>query len=474
MIKNRTFLLIAANILLAMFIMLNLESEESSEISLKDEFSEMISQMQLIEFRKPVSKQKIVLKKNKIDWEITDPISWPAEPIALANSISKVSHLEAEFIGFLGELESKGEIPQDYGFDVNSSSLHILSKTSEIKITIGSLTRDQEGYFILVENGNSATIWHTPRHFQDLINRPLNEWARMTFFELPIYSIDKFKVKEIIEEQKKIITSLSKIGDKWLFSFPFKNDANDDEMRSLLHKLMTTKIIGFAESDSDKNLTQAMEIEVEAMDNQFSFKFYKSSEQETSKLLVKSNYHSHFEQDFYIRSEFLEHFRNLYMKLREKRLFSLDIDTVHRIRIVEGNSSLSLRKNEDNSWIGLEDNSTETFSFKTDFELVKAFVHKLNTIEVTNFIDFNPSPAQLAMQGFDSPQLRLMVELIDSTKRNILITKSNSETTFWSTYITDEAFTCFVNSDWSKLLSINAIDYKDRTYSCSISAIKSC
>ena len=61
----------------------------------------------------------------------------------------------------------------------------------------------------------------------------------------------------------------------------FNNDANDNEMRSLLHKLMTTKIIGFAESDSDKNLTQAMEIEVEAMDNQFFFKFYKSSEQET-------------------------------------------------------------------------------------------------------------------------------------------------------------------------------------------------
>ena len=122
--------------------------------------------MQLIEFRKPVSKQKIVLKKNKIDWEITDPISWPAEPIALANLISKVSHLDAAFIGFLGELKSKGEIPQDYGFDENSSSLHILSKTSEIKITIGSLTRDQEGYFILVENGNSATIWHTPAIFK--------------------------------------------------------------------------------------------------------------------------------------------------------------------------------------------------------------------------------------------------------------------------------------------------------------------
>ena len=66
MIKNRTFLLIAANILLAMFIMLNLENEESYEISLKDELSEMISQMQLIEFRKPVSKQKIVLKKIRL------------------------------------------------------------------------------------------------------------------------------------------------------------------------------------------------------------------------------------------------------------------------------------------------------------------------------------------------------------------------------------------------------------------------
>ena len=102
-------------------------------------------------------------------------------------------------------------------------------------------------------------------------------------------------------------------------------------------------------------------------------------------------------------------------------------------------------------------------SFQSDSELVRQFINKLNTIEVTNFIEFNPNPSALKMQGFETPSLRLEIELEDSTTKNILISKMNTESSLWSTYVIEQGVICLVNSDWSDLLSMNALDYKDRT-----------
>ena len=183
MIKNRTFLLLAANVFLAIFIVLNLDDDNETSKNFNSELSEMVSKMTQVEFLQPSASQKIILKKDRVDWQIKEPISWPAEPISMADLVSKMSHLEATFICYLEELESRGEIPADYGFDENSSSLHLLGTNSEITITIGSLTRDQTGCFLLFNNREMKAILHGPRQMEDLVNRPLNEWAKLTFFD---------------------------------------------------------------------------------------------------------------------------------------------------------------------------------------------------------------------------------------------------------------------------------------------------
>ena len=79
----------------------------------------------------------------------------------------------------------KGKYPSDYGFDENSSSLCLTSNNSEIKISLGSLTRDLAGRYILIKDGKGQTIWRGPRQIDELVNRPINEWAKLTFFDVP-------------------------------------------------------------------------------------------------------------------------------------------------------------------------------------------------------------------------------------------------------------------------------------------------
>ena len=83
-------------------------------------------------------------------------------------------------------------------------------------------------------------------------------------------------------------------------------------------------------------------------------------------------------------------------------------------------------------------------------------------MEVSTFTHFDPDSKTLDALGFTNPRFRLEVEQQDNTKSNILISKSNSETSLWNTYVTDQAFIGLVDTQWNKLLSVNAIDYQDR------------
>lgn len=458
MIKNRTLLLLAANILLALFIVLNIDHDDQG-VNLSSKFSEMIANMTEIEFVQPSNGQKIVLRKAQADWHIRHPISWPVEPISMANLISKISHLNPTFIGPLNELDSRGEIPQDYGLDENSSSLQLISNNATIKITLGSLSRDQTGRFILINDKGIQTIWRGPRQIDELVNRPINEWANLTFFDFPLYAIDEFQVNEISSDGTMVTTSLSKQNERWYFSRPTKSPANDEEVSSLLHRLVSEKLTSFIEPKSDYNSNPILDITVRSMGKSHGLSFHRITQSDATRVLVKLNNNP---QTFFIAAEFLENFINLANKLREKRLFSIEMDQVSRIKIKDYNRSLVLRKNDQNSWIGLEDNGTNAFSFLSDTEVVRTFIHNLNAIEVTNFIHFNPSSLILNQQGLDRPQFSLEIDKQDNTHTSLLISKSNTDTSLWNTYVTEQAFICLVNTPWDRLLSVEATDYKDR------------
>ena len=56
--------------------------------------------------------------------------------------------------------------------------------------------------------------------------------------------------------------------------------------------------------------------------------------------------------------------------------------------MVEGNRSLTLRKNEMNSWVGLEDNGTDSFTFQADHSVIVELIHNLNMVEVKGLYSF--------------------------------------------------------------------------------------
>ena len=459
MLKSRTFLLLMANILLGLFIFLNVKKDQAPGSEIKSRMMEMTAVLDKIEVIQPKSSQRIVFIKNTDEWQIEHPISWPVEPISIANLISKLSHLNPTYICGLEDLDEKGEIAADYGFDLNASSFILSSESSGIKITLGDPTRDKNDRYLLITDSESESIWKGPKQIDQLISRPILEWAKLDFLDFPIYAIDELVVKNYSDGQVSSSISLSKTQNQWNFKSPFQSPANENEVSSLFHKLISTNLIGFAKNDEVHNLTTQYELNLLALGEWHQFEFLNYEKADQGFLLVKSNLH---QTPFYISNDFADHLVNLGAKLREKRLFSLNLDDVRRIKIVESNQSLTLRSTDSKAWIGLENEGEEAFTFTADAELIRELVHNLNTLEASSFVLFNPSPDDLKEQGLNNPTYSLEVEMDDSTRKTLFASKLNSETSLWNTYVSEHAFVCLVENQWDQIISTQAIDYKDR------------
>ena len=323
MIKNRTFLLLAANVLLAVFIVLNLDDEPSSIGNIDSDLSEMIANMNEIAIRQPVREQEIILKKNQMDWYLTQPVFWPVEPITLANLISKISHLGPTFVCAVDELSSKGEIKQDYGFDTNSSSLQLSAGSKTLSFTLGDMTRDQSSRFLMIENSEGEGIWRAPRQIEDLLNQTTVDWTTLTFWDTPLYAIEALKVVEFKTDEENIETVLTKPKESWEFSSPINGPANNEEVSLLLHKIVSEKLIGFSEIKDDQNLSKLFDISLQAMGKTHSVTLFQSSQDDVTELLALFSGKT---QAFRVQGAYAEIFKALSTKLREKRLFNLEID----------------------------------------------------------------------------------------------------------------------------------------------------
>ena len=276
MLKSRTFLLLLANILLGLFIFLNVKKDQAPGSEIKSRMMEMTAVLDKIEVIQPKSGHRIVFNKNKDEWEIERPISWPVEPISIANLISKLSHLNPTYICGIEDLDEKGEIPTDYGFDLNASSF-ILSRERfrNQNYPWRYYARDKNDRYLLITDSQSESIWKGPKQIEQLFSRPILEWAKLDFLDFPIYAIDELVVKNYSDGQVSSSVSISKAQDQWNFKSPFHSPANENEVSSLLHKLVSTNLIGFAKNDEDQNLTIQYELNLLALGEWYQFEFLK-------------------------------------------------------------------------------------------------------------------------------------------------------------------------------------------------------
>ena len=106
--KNRTFILLAANLILVFYIFFNLNEDEFENINFKSHIIETISELKLLRHNFPEQKKYYTFHENDLnEWYLKDPIIWPADPLVISNFLTSISHLDAKFLIFTSELSTQ-------------------------------------------------------------------------------------------------------------------------------------------------------------------------------------------------------------------------------------------------------------------------------------------------------------------------------------------------------------------------------
>ncbi len=463
--KNRTFILLAANLVLVFYIFLNIQEEELEHISFESHIIESVSELELLKHNLPGERKSYSFKKNALnELHLDTPINWPANPLVISNFLTSISHLDAKFLIFTSELPKRGEILTDYGFDENSTSFDFICNQNTLKLTLGNFTRDENFVYILSQNDQDlqdGIIWKASSSIVNWFSKKLMDWALPNFIHYPLFAIDEIASSRNPHSNPSQ-TSLIRVKDDWMFTLPFSARANTEKINLLLNQLITADVKSFYPSISSEVLQAPIyELFVKGLGKRQHIKFFEINATDQSDILfVQSDLH---DVSFTVSSSLLETLTDWPKKLREKRLFSIEPQKVSRLKLSSEKSTLTLRQDTKDFWIGLEDNGTSSLTFDADRLSIADLFSQLNTIEITDFIVFNPSTTHLSADGFDDPAYRLEIDYVDSTRQNILFSKSNNDSSFLKTFVTEQALVCLVNEHCEQLLKSPSIRFRERS-----------
>lgn len=459
--KNRTLPLIIANVVLGLFIFFNIEKEENPKIEFEKNLVRALNSLCTLSFHIPRKDQSIHLERQETDWVISNPIKWTVEPLVLSNFLTKLSHLDSHFLLSVDQLDSRGEVLSDYGFDENSSFFVLEGTSNSLRFSIGNDTRDENYVFLLTEQnkkGETLLIWKASKEILQLMETPYLEWAKQSFINFPLYSIDEITIKQRKDSQK---ISLIRNQEDWSFTLPFTAKANTEKVNLLLNKLVSQKISGLYSKNLDVNFsTPLYELRIKGLGKTQEISLFEQNNSGIIEVFAHTNTQSH---SFLVSDELTELLTEWPQKLRESKLFTFNPSKVSRIKVVHDEESLSLRKNIGESWIGLENDGSNSISFDAENQAVQDLLEKLNLIEITNFMFFDPTPKELSENGFEKPEYRLEIEHEDTTRQNVLISKSHQDSSYWKTYVIDQSLVCLVNENWGNLLKTKALGFRKRT-----------
>ena len=109
-----------------------------------------------------------------------------------------------------------------------------------------------------------------------------------------------------------------------------------------------------------------------------------------------------------------------------------------------------------------ESNSTQSMESEADFESIAELMRNLNTVEIKNFLSFNPSEEEMEQYGISFPKYEIQVTNSDTSQQTILICDSVDQSSLWKTFLSDQSLICTVEYPWSEILNRKGLHYRKK------------
>ena len=462
---NLKIVLIILNSILIAWIYINLDDQDQSNTT--DEFTSVGNLDGLKEIKLLKPSQNLLLSKERFSWKIKEPIEWEVDEFSITNFITVFSHLDFNKLFDYEEITERGERLSDYGINSDSITLHLSKSSHEIKIKIGNLTRDKRYVYCelqLNENPN-IEIWRISNELVDLVETPFNEWADSNLIRMNLHQVQNITASIKLNNTTLNTTNLFKNDTgEWEFELPFRTNANNENVRLLLNRLLSIKVTDFniienKDTDSHPKL-EDWKFKLVLKSNNLNHEFFFCDENKSDKqstYLCKTNYTDHIIK---LDDTFKSTLSDWSTKLRERKIFRLKNESIQNIVISGPDVDIKHIRSTNNTW-KTETNFKE--GFESDVVKIQDFLNYLNLMEIREFISFETDKSDVDFNLENKSVYKIQITTNDTDVKTILIQNNQIDATLTKIFMVEESLLCLVEEDWSKIYNIKAYEFKKRS-----------
>ena len=462
---NLKIVLIILNSILIAWIYINLDDQDQSNTT--DEFTSVGNLDGLKEIKLLKPSQNLLLSKERFSWKIKEPIEWEVDEFSITNFITVFSHLDFNKLFDYEEITERGERLSDYGINSDSITLHLSKSSHVIKIKIGNLTRDKRYVYCelqLNENPN-IEIWRISNELVDLVETPFNEWADSNLIRMNLHQVQNITASIKLNNTTLNTTNLFKNDTgEWEFELPFRTNANNENVRLLLNRLLSIKVTDFniienKDTDSHTKL-EDWKFKLVLKSNNLNHEFFFCDENKSDKqstYLCKTNYTDHIIK---LDDTFKSTLSDWSTKLRERKIFRLKNESIQNIVISGPDVDIKHIRSTNNTW-KTETNFKE--GFESDVVKIQDFLNYLNLMEIREFISFETDKSDVDFNLENKSVYKIQITTNDTDVKTILIQNNQIDATLTKIFMVEESLLCLVEEDWSKIYNIKAYEFKKRS-----------
>ncbi|MDG1325819.1 MAG: DUF4340 domain-containing protein [Opitutales bacterium] len=462
---NLKIVLIILNSILIAWIYINLDDQDQSNTT--DEFTSVGNLDGLKEIKLLKPSQNLLLSKERFSWKIKEPIEWEVDEFSITNFITVFSHLDFNKLFDYEEITERGERLSDYGINSDSITLHLSKSSHVIKIKIGNLTRDKRYVYCelqLNENPN-IEIWRISNELVDLVETPFNEWADSNLIRMNLHQVQNITASIKLNNTTLNTTNLFKNDTgEWEFELPFRTNANNENVRLLLNRLLSIKVTDFniienKDTDSHPKL-EDWKFKLVLKSNNLNHEFFFCDENKSDKqstYLCKTNYTDHIIK---LDDTFKSTLSDWSTKLRERKIFRLKNESIQNIVISGPDVDIKHIRSTNNTW-KTETNFKE--GFESDVVKIQDFLNYLNLMEIKEFISLETDKSDVDFNLENKSVYKIQITTNDTDVKTILIQNNQIDATLTKIFMVEESLLCLVEEDWSKIYNIKAYEFKKRS-----------
>lgn len=406
-------------------------------------------------------KEPRILERTNGQWKIISPIEWPANLFAVQRIITQIQFLIHEARFSIKEIENSGQSLDDYGLKDPNIILKFRSTNGEHSIAIGNTT--SLGKRIYIMDPKRENILVVKESLLDSISGNLEDLRTQQIFTIPFFDLNKLNIQLFSPSNLKI--QLSKTKDSWEFNAPIHTKANDVLVNNSINQLtgITAQRIIFGEElEIAKNSLRNPKIKISLEGNK-----HKQTLLLGEKYLMVSDkklYYAQLENNntiFTVLSDPLDSLTDAQEALRDKRIITIDTNTLKNIKLEESRKKLELQKLEIDRWqLIASDARGHPLRETADNQVLEILKKRLKNLEVITFVSDAPSSLDLEKFGLSEPQRT--IEIVGEGAQKLLIGNLDNATGKLYAKLENQPFVYQITPDAISFFSVNELLYKER------------